>query len=535
MDVSASPETSRLATKPANRFVDRLISALGWLVLLTCCGVPLAWLGGQLIANPGLLIDAWPDAFRWRLIGRTFLYTALAATLATLIAVPVAATLGLSRYWWTRWLWWASAVPLLMPSLVVTYGWKQLHASLGGEPMPQSFADVARCIVALTSLLWPVPALVLALTLRRLDRDLLSYARLDGATGRTVIRLLAAPALVGWLGAMLLALQEFAVFEPTGISVIATEARAVFETGASLDQGWSMLSGHPTQAQRMGAALATMLPSLLLTLCLAMVGWRVARRLSADQDLSTGQGPSPLATPWWVDGLAMAVVLLGVGLPLGAMVASLRTSFDPARIANAYAPQLVGSMSLALAAAGVGGGLAVVASLVPLSSRAMGLAVASFLVGGQWTAIALIVAFNRPWLVDVYDGPAMPVIAYVGRFGFIALAAAAVTWSAGTRWLRELAHTDGSGRWATWRYVVAPLAWPVLACAIVLVFSLSLTEVPATTLLQPAQTLVPMLMTWAHILNYDAMIEASLLLAGAVIVASVGAVGLIRLMANREV
>ena len=31
---------------------------------------------------------------------------------------------------------------------------------------------------------------------------------------------------------MVLASQEFAVYEPTGISVVATEVRMVFETGA---------------------------------------------------------------------------------------------------------------------------------------------------------------------------------------------------------------------------------------------------------------------------------------------------------------
>jgi DNA-binding beta-propeller fold protein YncE len=52
------------------------------------------------------------------------------------------------------------------------------------------------------------------------------------------------------------------------------------------------------------------------------------------------------------------------------------------------------------------------------------------------------------------------------------------------------------------------------------VLILSLSEVPATVLLSPQrpQMLVPMLMTWVHMLRYDAMIEASLLMAGLVVV-----------------
>jgi hypothetical protein len=58
-----------------------------------------------------------------------------------------------------------------------------------------------------------------------------------------------------------------------------------------------------------------------------------------------------------------------------------------------------------------------------------------------------------------------------------------------------------------------------------LVMILSLTEVPATVLISPQrpQPLIPMLMTWVHMLRYDAMIEGSLLICGMVIVLAIGA------------
>src|SRR5690606_24177635 len=117
---------------------------------------------------------------------------------------PVAAVLGLSRAGWTRLLWVILPVPLLLPSLVLTYGWTQAHGLLGDIPMPQSPGDVARCVIALASWVWPVPALVVAVALRQVDANLLLSARLDGAAGRILVRLAAGPVVVGWLAAMLL-------------------------------------------------------------------------------------------------------------------------------------------------------------------------------------------------------------------------------------------------------------------------------------------------------------------------------------------
>jgi DNA-binding beta-propeller fold protein YncE len=93
--------------------------------------------------------------------------------------------------------------------------------------------------------------------------------------------------------------------------------------------------------------------------------------------------------------------------------------------------------------------------------------------------------------------------------------------------LRELAAVDGANAWQTTRYVIWPLAWPILGAAAMFITILSLSEVPATVLISPQrpQMLVPMLMTWVHMLRYDAMIEASLLMAGLVIV--LGAIALL--------
>ena len=93
------------------------------------------------------------------------------------------------------------------------------------------------------------------------------------------------------------------------------------------------------------------------------------------------------------------------------------------------------------------------------------LPLATFLIGGQLLAIALIRIYNREWLRGVYNGPGIVVMAYVGRFGWIALAAAAATWGKSWRELRDLAAVDGAGFVQTATRVVWPLAWPVLAAS----------------------------------------------------------------------
>ena len=97
-----------------------------------------------------------------------------------------------------------------------------------------------------------------------------------------------------------------------------------------------------------------------------------------------------------------------------------------------------------------------------------------------------------------------------------------LTWSQPWRQLRDLAAIDGADALQTARYVIWPLAWPILGAASMFVLILSLSEVPATVLIAPShpQVLTPMLMTWLHMLRYDDMIEVSLLMAGMVVTTS---------------
>jgi ABC-type Fe3+ transport system permease subunit len=541
---------------------------LVWLIVGLCCALPLMWLLAQLVLNPTTLAETRLDSFRLRLLGRTVLYNFAVAAVATMIALPAAVVLGRGRGRIAGALWFVLPVSLLLPSLAFAYGWSQFLRLMSEAthdrrwfPEPGSFYDVARCVWSLATWLWPIPAMVMGIAMRRGDTQVQQQALLDGALWRVTLRQLAAPALASAAVVAVLAVQEFAVYEPTGISVVATEVRMVFETGAyssstnpitqpigfgAADAPESPLAASQTDAQpfakpqaptlpdqraRAAAAVATSLPLLGVVMLLTVVAALGARKLSTTEHVEPGAWPRALDARGWTVALAWLLVAVTTLVPLVSMVIALKRPFAPARVWDEFGPQATGS----LVVAGVTGAVAAAVALLASAARVRGataVALVSFLIGGQLVAIAMIRIYNRPLLSWAYNGLPVVVAAYVARFGWVALFAAAATWGGGAwRGLRDMAAVDGATPLQAASRVVWPLAWPVLLAGASFVMILSLSEVPATVLLAPQrpQVLVPMLMTWVHLQRSDVMIEASLLLGAMVVVLAAGAMMLVRL------
>ena len=481
-----------------------------WGIVGLCALLPLGWLAGSLLGFPAAWGDAWPDAWRWGLLGRTLLYNGLAAAGATLLAIPIAAALGRGRSIFAKSLWLVLPVPLVLPSIVLTYGWKEALRHLGVTPVPADPADVARCIVSLAAWLWPVPAAVIGLALRRLDPAVQEQATLDGAKSRVTAAALGPAAVAGFAAAFVLAGQEFSVYDATGVSVVATEVRMVYQTGAFLDARPTAAEGYPSLTARSASAAAVGLPLLLVILGAAGAAGYFFQRGEVGEQVHVGGWPRALdAGPAWTLG-AWGVVALALGVPVISMWASLSRPFNPLFVWREIQPQAVRSLEYAAAAGGVGllaAGLCAVAR----ARLATAAAVAGFLIGGQLLAVGLIRLYDRPGLGWVYGGPGIVVMADLGRFAWVALAAGLWTWSRPFAGLRDAASADGATAVQAAARVILPLAWPTLAAAAVLVAALSLTEVPAAILLGPP-TLIPMMISWVHILRFDPMIEASLLI-----------------------
>lgn len=517
-------------------------------VVLIASGIPLAWLLWQLISRPWIIASAWPDAFRFELLCRTLAYNGLAALIAAILGLPVGIVLGRGRGFIAKLLWIALPVSLLLPSLTYAYGWSQFFRLLDVHFEPAGKADVARCIWSLATWLWPIPATAVGVALRRMDVQLQLQALLDGALWRVTLRALAVPLAAGIAIAAVLAVQEFAVFEPTGISVVATEVRMVFETGAfsspdnpitapMTGMGLNNASPHALEGQhtRAANALAVSLPLLIVIGLIATPVIVISRKLPAAEEIDVGPWPRPLDARGWVKACAVASVVIAVVVPTLSLVLSLKVHRSPRIVWDEFSPQVLGSLSIALVTGFVAFGMALWGA-VRRTPGMLFLALVTFLLGGQLIAIAQIYMYNRPATSWFYNAPPVIVLAFLARFGWVAMVAGQTTWSPHWKGLRDLAAMDGAGAVRTASSVLWPLAWPVLLAASVLVMALCLTEVPATLLISPQRPpmLTPMLMTWVHMLRYDAMIEASLLLIG--IVALLGAVvaALVWLQVRRE-
>jgi iron(III) transport system permease protein len=520
-------------------------STLRWFLIAAiaiCCGLPLIWVVFEIVSNHHVLVELKVDpGFRYRLLAHTLMYNMTAAFIAVVLAIPAGLALGRGRGGRSVLLWIALPIGLLLPSIVFAYGWKQFLRLFGYDLDPAGVADIFRCIWTLSTWLWPLPAALMGLSLRRLDTQVQEQALLDGVLWRITLRHLLAPALAAFCMCTVLSVQEFAVYEPTGISVVATETRMVFETGAFSsptnpitqtfgpigsrgENSNEELVGVTGQAARAAAALATSLPLLVTMALLSLIAYLAARELSVTEAVQVGPWPRALNARRWVIALAWVVIVVTVAVPIAAMYFSLKRHLSPAAVFNEFAPQASGSIVIAFTSGIVGLLLALSGALRrrPLAIVMGGI---TFLIGGQMLAIALIRLYNRPSLNWVYNGLPIIVMAYVGRFGWMALLAAGLSWSRPWRELRDLASVDGATPAQTAWHVIWPLAWPILGASAMLVMILSLTEVPATVLISPQrpQPLVPMLMTWVHMLRYDSMIEGSLLLCGLVLVLAIGA------------
>jgi ABC-type Fe3+ transport system permease subunit len=508
--------------------------------------------GAVIMASPQVRAELHVTSFRAELLARTIGYNGLAAVIATLMGLPAAFVLGRGRGWIAKAMWVILPAALLMPSLAYAYGWAQFVrlvrvalANHYGTPFLQKYgltfppggvADTLRCIWSLAAWLWAVPAALIGLALRRMDTTLQQQALMDGALRRVTLRQLLGPIIASVCVVTVLATQEFAVYEPTGISVVATEMRMVFDTGSlsSINNPITVpgLIGagvkSPDQPARAAAAVATCGPLIAITTLLAAIGVWGASRSSVNETLTVGDWPRSLDTSGWTVAVTVGLLLLNIGIPVVSLLASLTVPLSPRNIYDEFAPQLWGAMLVATEAAAV----ALVVSFFAAARWVPGLlaaAGASFLIGGQLLAISLIRSYNRRTLaVDnwVYDTSVIAVIAYLGRYGWLAVAAGRGAWTRPWRELRDMANLDGANDlWAAVS-VIWPLAWPVLLAGGLLVGALSLTEVPATVLLFPQhpQVLTPTLMTWLHMAHYNSMIEASLLMMASVAVPAVAAV-----------
>ena len=367
-----STDSHKAHSSPGTR-LDRsalLTAAPASAIAFICCVLPLLWMLAAIIANPDVRSELKMTQFRAALLERTLLYNGAAAVIATIMGLPAGLVLGRGRGFFAKLLWVILPAALLMPSLSYAYGWSQFvrltrpfFRPMGITFIPGGNADIFRCIWSLAAWLWAVPAGLIGLALRRLDANVQQQALLDGALYRVTFRQLLGPIIASLAVVTVLATQEFAVYEPTGISVVATEVRMVFDTGAmsspdnsiagTVSQGSGARS--PDQPARAAAAVATDLPLLCITIFLSLLAIVAATRATASEAVTVGPWPKALDAPFWVSVVAAVLVLLNIGLPVWSLFASLRERFSVPYMWTEFGPQVQGAMIVAAIAATVAG------------------------------------------------------------------------------------------------------------------------------------------------------------------------------------
>ena len=531
-----------------NRSAGERVVAAAWaapalLIVATCCGLPCLWALVTIAGRPAVLSDLGVNGFRAALLVRTLSYNFAVAALATALGLPIAVVIGRGRGRWATALKAAIPVVLFMPLLSLEYGWLQflrlarpLLDRLGLVLEPAGTLDLCRCVWTLAAWLWVVPALLIGLSLRQLDPAIQECALLDGAALRVTLRQILGPLVASVAIVMILASQEFAVYEPTGINVMATEVRMVFATGAFSSLSDDSRDGAPplTQKERAAASIATATPLLLSTLLLGILAMKFARGLSVAENLHVGTWSPRLDASRRTLWLATVALAVCVGCPVVALLTSLNSNPPTSSFLSDLGSPLGGSVEVFLITFFVALLVAVSAATAWLRGL-LPVAIASFLLGGELVAIVLLRFANEPNLSWARDSCALPIAAYLGRFSWIILAIVASTWSRVWRGFRDVAALEGAGPASTFAYVVWPLSWPMLLGAALLVSAFSLTEVSATATLIPQHppVLTTVMLTWAHKAHFAPMIAASLIMIVVITMLAIATRGLFLLSTRR--
>jgi len=430
--------------------------------------------------------------------GATLVVAGGATLVSLLLGIPAGAALAHSRRTLPRTL---TLVPLLLPPMLAAAAW--LAARL---PVPRA----PGCALLLGSLYWPVVALLVDASLRRLPAGVIEAAALELSPALTLGKVVwphVRPALLAAaLLVFLLAASEFTI---PALFVVPTLSMTVYEE---------------MSAFRSASAASAALPLVALALGLAWLLRRTPALPSASPVRPFLSGPL-LAASRAVAGLAwIATALLPAalfGLRAGSFLKNAEMNLD--------------AIGWSLLFAGTAAGLLVSWSTFagPGPSRLEPLWLATLVLPGVVAGLgALKIAERAGALPYLAPSGALLILALMARFAFVA-------------WLPlrepversqiDAAELSGMSRFRIWRCILLPALLPRAAAAGAVVFVLALGEIGPAVLLAP-----PGRMTAAqHLFNlmhygYDGVVASlALFLFGATVLLTWSAMYVGRFRTNR--
>jgi iron(III) transport system permease protein len=408
---------------------------------------------GLVLAAPlaGFALEAALGAGQFQLHlrawGQTLIVAGGATALALALGVPAGLALAHSRGRLLRTL---TLFPLLLPPVLAAAAWLGARLPAPGAP---------GCAAILGSLYWPVVALLLEASLRRIPADALDAAAIQLTLARTM-RVVVWPHVRAPLGAaallvFLLAASEFTV---PALFVVPTISMTVYEE---------------MSAFRTASAASAALPLIALA---GLLAWAMRRMEMIP--------PSRAARPF-LSGTPLAAVR-GV-----AAAAWLATAVAPAAIFAVRAGSFFPTLSMNLDAVAWSAGIAAATALLLVAwsllstrrSRLEPLWLATLALPGVVAGLGALELAGRtgalPWLAP---SGALLLLALMARFAFVA-------------WLPlrepvdraqlEAAELSGLSAVRTWWRITAPAVLPRAGATAAVVFVLVLGEIGPVVLLSP--------------------------------------------------
>jgi iron(III) transport system permease protein len=427
----------------------------------------------------GLITEARTLRLVWSTVRLAVATTALALVIGVAIAwlvertdLPARRAMGL-----------VAVLPLVVPTYV---GALALVAAFGPRGLAMEIPGLlgfwgATLVLALST--YPYVLLLARSTLSRVDPALEEAARALGDSAGAVFRRVSLPQLRPAMaaGGLLVFLYVLSDFGAVAILRYDTLTRAIFTEYRS-----NFFDRAPA------AVLGIVLVGLTL---LAIGAERRLRGRAAASQSAAGVRPAtavPLGVwRWPAVGAVVAVVAVGIGVPVGVLVywASVGSSrTEPASVLTAAATTSVG---LSVAAAVVAVALAVPLSVLAVRHRSRftqsveTLAVSGYALPGLVVALALVF-FSSRYLPALYQTLGLVVVAYVVRFLPEALGSVRSSLVMVDPALEEAGRSLGRNRASVLATVTLPLVWRGLAAGGALVFLTAMKELPATLLLRPA-------------------------------------------------
>jgi len=396
--------------------------------------------GGKLGLGAYSTIFSEPRA--WTLLGGTILLAALTALISGLLGLPLSVLLARTDLPGRGILLAAFVLPLLMPPVILAYGWSELvvYGTVLGVARPILFGP-AGFVLVMGMALMPVVVLFTATALSKTERRL-EEAGLLCAGRWKVLRGITLPLVLRPYGASLLLVFCLAIGEagvPIFLRVPVFSVESMTQFAAFYD---------------FGAAAAAALPLLIITgAAFAGLAASGIREVGALKPASL-TGGEPLfrmgsSRSWFLGGL-WGLWLVTAGLPMGALLVQ---SLEPSAYKEALA-LAGGSYLRSLAYAAMGATLVLVLGFLVahgLAWRSLPrwsgwLPLLLFALPGPVLGVGLIALWNRPSTSWVYGTPAILVLGLLAQYLVLGMWVSQASLAQVPRSLEEAAAVSGI-RW----------------------------------------------------------------------------------------